>query len=205
MLQSAQWLNKERLIADFGRAVVASVLVTEAALVYTQAQFEAALLRVRPRLVPDGLSMIAVVTQIYSLAHQIRQRCNALQQPVFALARADLEGQLSALNLGQCFRSLPAERWQHFPRYLKGMLLRLDKLANNVLRDDKGSLELQRRELLLRQAYEDRIRRGLDVTPLTSYRWLLEEYRISVFSQPLKTAVPVSAERLDRMWSQLLM
>lgn len=205
MLQSAQWLNKERLIADFGRAVVASVLVTEAALVYTQAQFEAALLRVRPRLVPDGLSMIAVVTQIYSLAHQIRQRCNALQQPVFALARADLEGQLSALNLGQCFRSLPAERWQHFPRYLKGMLLRLDKLANNVLRDDKGSAELQRRELLLRQAYEDRIRRGLDVTPLTSYRWLLEEYRISVFSQPLKTAVPVSAERLDRMWSQLLM
>lgn len=205
MLQSAQWLNKERLIADFGRAVVASVLVTEAALVYTQAQFEAALLRVRPRLVPDGLSMIAVVTQIYSLAHQIRQRCNALQQPVFALARADLEGQLSALNLGQCFRSLPAERWQHFPRYLKGMLLRLDKLANNVLRDDKGSTELQRRELLLRQAYEDRIRRGLDVTPLTSYRWLLEEYRISVFSQPLKTAVPVSAERLDRMWSQLLM
>jgi len=205
LLQSAQWLKKEQLAVDFGRAVVTAILVTEPALVYTQSQFDAALQKVRPRLVPEGLKLAVVVAQIYSLAHQVRQRCAALQQPVFALARTDLEGQLAALNLAQCLRSFPAERWQQFPRYLKAMLLRLDKLSNNLLRDDKGSAELQRRELLLRQAYEDKIRRGQDIAPLASYRWLLEEYRISVFSQPLKTAVPVSAERLDRLWSQLMM
>ena len=203
MLQSAHWLKRDVLEADFGRAVVAAILEASPALVYTRSQFDAALLQARPRLVPDGLRMATIVGQVFSLAQQIRVRLSELRQPVHALARQDLQAQLDGLDLGQCWRRLPVERWQQYPRYLKGMLLRLDKLANNLLRDDKGSAELQRRELTWRQAHEDRIRRGLDVQPLEAYRWLLEEYRISVFSQPLKTAVPVSAERLDRLWSEL--
>jgi len=203
ILQSAHWLKRDMLEADFGRAVVATILEASPSLVYTRLQFDAALLQVRPRLVPDGLRLSVIVGQIFSLAQQIRVRLNELKQPVHALARQDMQAQLDGLDLGQCWRRFPAERWQQYPRYLKGMLLRLEKLSNNLLRDDKGSAELQQHELKLRQAYEDRVRRGLDVAPLAMYRWLLEEYRISMFSQPLKTAVPVSAERLDRLWSEL--
>jgi len=203
MLQSAHWLKRDVLEADFGRAVIAAILEASPALVYTRLQFDAAMLATRPALVPEGLRMAVIVGQIFALAQQIRVRLGELRQPVHALARQDLQAQLDGLDLAQCWRQLPAERWQQYPRYLKGMLLRMDKLANNLLRDDKGSAELQQRELKLRQAQEDRIRRGLDVAPLAVYRWLLEEYRISVFSQPLKTAVPVSAERLDRLWSEL--
>ena len=183
--------------------VISSILVASPGLVYTRKQFDEALLRVRPQIVPDGLRLAVIVGQIFALAQQVRMRLGELRQPVHALARQDMQAQLDGLDLGQCWRRVPAERWQQYPRYLKGMLLRLDKLGNNLLRDDKGSVELQQRELKLRLAHEDRVRRGLDAKPLAVYRWLLEEYRLSVFSQPLKTAVPVSAERLDRLWSEL--
>jgi ATP-dependent helicase HrpA len=43
----------------------------------------------------------------------------------------------------------------------------------------------------------------VDDPDLTAYRWLIEEYRISLFAQELGTAVPVSAKRLDKKWDQL--
>ena len=99
--------------------------------------------------------------------------------------------------------SQAADRWLQYPRYLKALELRLDKLGNNILRDDKASAEVQRHWQRWQRHVQQVMARGGDPGSCDEYRWLLEEYRISLFSQPLKTAVPVSAERLDRLWSQL--
>jgi ATP-dependent helicase HrpA len=90
---------------------------------------------------------------------------------------------------------------QHFPRYLKAVTLRLDKL-----RADPGRDALRLGELRpLEQRYLRRLAelKGASDARLEEYRWLLEELRVSLFAQELRTPQPVSVKRLDKAWAQL--
>ncbi len=202
-LQAAFWSPKERLETDFGRAVVRYLLNLEEALIYTRANHDLLVTNLRARIVPEGLSLLRQLSQVYATAHQLRLRLSEFRQPAFSLAMADIQSQLEGLDLAGFLDKVPAHRWLQYPRYLKALALRLDKLGNNLLRDDKASADVQARWQRWRQHVSQVMARGGDPVPFDEYRWLLEEYRISLFSQPMKTAVPVSAERLDRLWSQL--
>jgi len=90
---------------------------------------------------------------------------------------------------------------QHFPRYLKAVTLRLDKL-----RADPGRDALRLGEMRpLEQRYLRRLAdlKGASDARLEEYRWLLEELRVSLFAQELRTPQPVSVKRLDKAWAQL--
>ena len=90
---------------------------------------------------------------------------------------------------------------QHLPRYLKGVVLRLDKLRADPARDAARLAELrplQGRWLRFRADL-----RGAPHARLNEYRWLLEELRVSLFAQELRTPQPVSVKRLDKAWAQI--
>ncbi len=202
-LQAAFWSPKERLETDFGRAVVRYLLNLEEALIYTRADHDRLVTKLRAQIVPEGLSLLRQLSQVYATAHQLRLRLSEFRQPAYSMAVSDIQSQLAGLDLPGFLDAVPAHRWLHYPRYLKALALRLDKLGNNLLRDDKASADAQKRWQRWQQHVSQVMARGGDPAPFDEYRWLLEEYRISLFSQPMKTAVPVSAERLDRLWSQL--
>ena len=101
-------------------------------------------------------------------------------------------------------RFLAATPWaqlQHLPRYLKAVVLRLDKLRADPARDAARLAELRP----LEQRYLRRLAelRGAADARLDEFRWLLEELRVSLFAQELRTPQPVSVKRLDRAWAQL--
>ncbi|WP_425259654.1 ATP-dependent RNA helicase HrpA [Rubrivivax sp. RP6-9] len=101
-------------------------------------------------------------------------------------------------------RFLLATGWaplQHLPRYLKAVTLRLDKLRADPARDAGRLAELRP----LEQRYLRRVAelKGAQHARLDEYRWLLEELRVSLFAQELRTPQPVSAKRLDKAWQQL--
>jgi ATP-dependent helicase HrpA len=101
-------------------------------------------------------------------------------------------------------RFLLATDWaalQHLPRYLKAVTLRLDKLRADPVRDAARLAELRP----LEQRYLRRLAelRGAPHPRMQEYRWLLEELRVSLFAQELRTPQPVSAKRLDKAWAQL--
>jgi ATP-dependent helicase HrpA len=115
-------------------------------------------------------------------------------------ALQDIEAQLKRLIGKQFITETPFERLQHFPRYLKGIQVRLDKLKSNPARD----AQLMAEYLPLWTNYE---RRALQLAKMGTYspqieqfRWLLEELRISLFAQELKTPVPISSKRLQKQW-----
>jgi len=117
-----------------------------------------------------------------------------------ARAAADVRAQLSRLVYRGCFRATPWEHLAHFPRYLKAMQARLDKCARDPERDAKhaaGVGELWKR-------YEERLdrqRKAGAVDPrLVEFRWQLEELRVSLYAQELRTPYPVSFKRLERTW-----
>jgi ATP-dependent helicase HrpA len=93
----------------------------------------------------------------------------------------------------------PWQRLREFPRYLKALEQRLEKLPRDPRRDAQLSAEIAP----LEARYRDRVKieRGLYPPGDDEFRWLLEEFRVSLFAQQLKTIEPVSARRLTVAWS----
>jgi ATP-dependent helicase HrpA len=118
-----------------------------------------------------------------------------LQPPLMGFARAsydDLGEQLEAMLAPGFLRELPTTRLAHFPRYLKAMRLRAERLRQDPTKDQQRMLQVlpHWREYLNHRAAGDI---GLD-----ELRWLIEEWRVSLFAQELKTPEPVSAKRLAK-------
>ncbi|MDO1528106.1 ATP-dependent RNA helicase HrpA [Fulvimonas sp. R45] len=118
-----------------------------------------------------------------------------LQPPMIGFARAsydDLREQLDGLLAPGFLRELPPARLAHFPRYLKAMRLRAERLRQDPAKDQQRMLQVLPywREYLRHRTADDA---GLD-----ELRWLIEEWRVSLFAQELKTAEPVSAKRLAK-------
>ena len=120
---------------------------------------------------------------------------------------ADIEAHLSRLMTPRFVRDIDRDHLQHLPRYLKAHNVRLDRLkrggAPALSRDTAALADWQR----LWQSYERRARElarnGVRDDRLEQFRWQLEELRVSLFAQELKTPLPVSVKRLEKAWQQL--
>ncbi|HLX24499.1 MAG TPA: ATP-dependent RNA helicase HrpA [Usitatibacter sp.] len=98
----------------------------------------------------------------------------------------------------------PWDRLEHVPRYLKGCALRLQKYRTNAERDQKHAGTVA----TLWNNYEARLKADRDAgrsdPKLEEFRWLIEELRISLFAQELRTPFPVSSKRLQKFWDENL-
>ncbi len=113
----------------------------------------------------------------------------------------DIQAQLQRLVPKRFVAQSPWAQMQHYPRYLKGVVMRLDKLRADPARDAQRLAELRPME----QRYMRRLAdlKGQADARMDEFRWLLEELRISLFAQELRTPQPVSAKRLEKVWAQL--
>ena len=116
-------------------------------------------------------------------------------------AVADAAQQLQRLVGKRFITETPYGQLQHFARYLKAVVLRLDKLRADPARDAAKLAELKP----LEQKYWRLVaeRKGVSDARMQEFRWLLEELRVSFFAQELRTPQPVSVKRLDKAWQQL--
>jgi ATP-dependent helicase HrpA len=118
-----------------------------------------------------------------------------------AAAYADLQQQIGALVPPTFLRDTPHAQLVHFPRYLKAAVARIDKLRADPARDQRLMAEMA--PLL---AQYQRARAALKGAPdprLEEFRWLLEELRVALFAQELRTPMPVSVKRLQKTWESL--
>ncbi|ASK34056.1 ATP-dependent RNA helicase HrpA [Alloalcanivorax mobilis] len=117
----------------------------------------------------------------------------------WAHAHRDIKTQLAALFDEDFLLTTPAAWLREYPRYLAALTQRLEKLPGQIGRDRTVSAELE-------EYWQQYLRRAGDAPPwrqsepLTLFRWMLEEYRVSLFAQTLGTRMPVSAKRLNRQW-----
>jgi ATP-dependent helicase HrpA len=116
-------------------------------------------------------------------------------------ATADATQQLQRLMPKRFLAGTPWPRLQHLPRYLKGIVLRLDKVRADPARDAARLAELRPQEQRFWRLVAER--KGAVDERMEDLRWLLEELRISFFAQELRTPQPVSIKRLQKVWEQL--
>jgi len=124
-----------------------------------------------------------------------------VQARPFAAAHSDIEQQLGALVTKRFVLDVPYPQLVHFPRYLKGIALRIDKLKADPARDARQFAEFAPLALQFQRAVSQR--GGFADPRLAEFRWLLEELRISLFAQELRTPMPVSAKRLHKVWESM--
>ena len=95
----------------------------------------------------------------------------------------------------------PYAQLAHFPRYLKAIAQRIDKLKADAARDARAFAEMQ--PLLQQYQRAQSSRGGVPDARLSEFRWLLEELRVSLFAQELRTPMPVSVKRLHKVWESM--
>lgn len=157
----------------------------------------------RDKVVDTADELIAAVTAILERHHALRKRLNESAPLAEMAARRDIEGQLSGLIYPGFIAATPTDRLSDLPRYLDAIHRRLDRLSRDPSRDEP----LRRRVQQWVEAWEQRRahqeHKGITDPELWVFRWLLEEYRVSVFAQELGTREKMSDKRLHEAWQRV--
>ena len=142
-------------------------------------------------------SIYAVLLQM----HAIKKQLAGAAKPHRLVAYQDIQQQLEQLIYPGFILATPEKILRQYPRYLKAIELRLDKLDASVERDGRHIREIE----ALKRAYEKLLGKTNKPYPeaVVEFRWQLEELRISLFAQEVKTLQPVSVKRLQKMLQQL--
>ncbi len=175
------------------------------ALPMRQADFARRVQEGRNRLNLIAQEMQRLATTVLAEQAQVRKRLAAVQKG-WPQAAEDVQQQLARLLAPGFLARTPWERLQHFPRYLKAAALRLDKLRADPARDAQRMAELAPLEQAWRRGQAARAKFGASggaSDEIEQFGWLLEELRVSLFAQELKTPVPVSAKRLAKLWQSI--
>jgi ATP-dependent helicase HrpA len=169
----------------------------------TAAEFEARREQARARIALVAQEFARLAAQILGEYAQLQKKLAAANKGFPAIV-ADVQAQCAAL-LGKNFIvDTPFERLQHFPRYLKAAALRLDKARADAARDARNLAEWQALAKPWQRENAARAKAGVGDAFLDEFRWLLEELRVALFAQELRTPTPVSVKRLQKTWESRL-
>ncbi|WP_271394428.1 ATP-dependent RNA helicase HrpA [Neomicrococcus lactis] len=185
----------EELIRDSSLAAIDSLV--PANLPYTRQDFQKLFDAVRAELIDSVFTITALVEKTLSASLRLTKRLNSLTSPAVAASVADVRSQLELLVYPGFVARTGSAQLRHMPRYLAGMETRLEKLAS-------GAAPREAQNIGIVQALEDDYDAALDQllpnqsTPasLARIKWMIEEFRVSVFAQELGTAHPVSEKRI---------
>ncbi|WP_339649152.1 ATP-dependent RNA helicase HrpA [Halopseudomonas pelagia] len=199
-----EWGNQPQLTEDLLLAAIDRVFLPEGEPLPRDPQALAeCLAKGRAEWVPAAESLSRELLALLKQWHALQKRLKGKIDLAWAVALTDIRGQLEGLVFKHFVRDVPAQWLSQYPRYLQAIEQRLDKLPGQVQRDRVWTGEIQ--QLLIQyQAREQKHRQeGRWDGQLEQWRWLLEEYRVSLFAQQLGTRFPVSAKRLAKLWQEI--
>ena len=195
-------LSPDDLRDDMISTIADRAFIGEDDLPRSNAEFMTLKARARTRL-PAVTQALVRQVQAVATEYQLLTAQQAKMPATVNRLKRDVESQLGLLVYKNCFSQTPWEYMQHLPRYLKALRLRIEKQPANPDRDGKnaasvGVLWQKWQEAIEKQQKSDK----LD-PKLLEFRWLIEELRVSLFAQELKTPFPISIKRLEKTWQDL--
>ncbi|TAN05759.1 MAG: ATP-dependent RNA helicase HrpA [Rhodanobacteraceae bacterium] len=182
----------EDLREDIVEGAFADVLQVQRVAVRDRAGWQALRAGVAHALFAAAMQRMQLAEPILNALAELQPWLKPARKGHAAANYADLHGQLDAMLAPGFLRDLPRARLAHLPRYLKGMRLRAEKLRSDPARDHARMQQV----LPYWRAVLDARASGHDSAAVDALRWLVEEWRVSVFAQELKTAEPVSGKRM---------
>ncbi len=160
----------------------------------TAEEFAERVAKARPRLNLVGQELVRQLAAILAERAVVIRKLATVR--AFPAVVADVEEQLASLLPRNFVTRTPLAQWPHLPRFLKAIAVRLDKLREDPERDAQRRSELA--PLIANYRRVVQARRGQADARVVEFGWLLEELRVSLFAQTLRTAMPVSVKRLHK-------
>ena len=196
-------MSPDDLREDMLAAIADRAFIGEDDLPRNNANFMKLKQRARTRL-PAVSEAVARQAQAIALEYQNLLNQQAKMPATVNRLKKDVETQIQLLVYKNCFSQTPWEHLTNIPRYLKALNLRIQKQPAAPERDGKNAASVG----IIWARWQDKTHQmhaaGSLIPPaLQAYRWLIEELRVSLFAQELKTPFPVSIKRLEKTWQDL--
>ena len=191
-------INADTLRDDLTQAVCDRAFIGEDELPRNEKAFKEQIKRARSRLPAVKEALSRYLQETAAAYAELNGKLG--KHPLTHLMRQRLQTLLAA---GFASRT-PWTQWPRLPIYLKAMTLRLEKYSSNPARDAAREADIQELEQMWQEKTDGLVKQGLPVSDdLAAFRWMIEELRVSLFAQELKTPYPVSVKRLRKVWEEL--
>jgi len=200
MLKWAAIGTAEALRADLVEAALVELLRSREPDIRSRAAFEHAKEAIARGLFPAAIERLKQAEAVIAAYAELQP---LLQPPLMGFAKAnydDLREQLGELLFPGFLREIDTSRLAQYPRYLKAMKLRAERLRQDPAKDQSRMLALQG---YWRDYLKLRAERGAEGADLAELRWAIEELRVSTFAQELRTAESVSPKRIAKLVEEL--
>jgi ATP-dependent helicase HrpA len=204
ILLSNGLLNQQTLEDDIVWHATRLLIGIDRQLIRDKNAYGEALARCKADLVPTCEKIFRLVELLLVSYHSINKQLKGKVQLNEVPVLNDIKQQLSELLSNGFVKTTRHDVLQNYPRYLKGIEHRLEKFRRNIRQECLLSDQLA----TLFGQYQARFKRnegqGVFDIELEAYRWLLEEYRVSLFAQQLGTQQTVSEKRLKQQWAKVI-
>ncbi len=204
MKTSSMMLGGEEKVAS---AIVENIITRLFAYnIRTEADFYDHAANMVNRILPEGRTLLDKIQPVLLGLREIRERLGSLSSSAPPAFVARIEASLAGLVPDNFIAYYSMERIDHLPRYLKALSLRLERGVNDPEKDSAKDEKIQKHrdrldELVKSlQTWESEEKRAA----VEDYFWMIEEYKVQLFAQELKTAVRVSEKRLQERCKEIL-
>ena len=188
-------INADTLRDDLTQAVCDRAFIGEDELPRNEKAFKEQIKRARSRLPAVKEALSRYLQETAAAYAELNSKLG--KHPLTHLLRQRLQTLLAA---GFATRT-PWAQWPRLPIYLKAMTLRLEKYSSNPARDAAREADIRELEQMWQEKTDSLIKQGLPISDgLAGFKWMIEELRVSLFAQELKTPYPVSVKRLLKEW-----
>ena len=191
-------INADTLRDDLTQAVCDRAFIGEDELPRNEKAFKEQIKRARSRLPAVKEALSRYLQETAAAYAELNGKLG--KHPLTHLMRQRLQTLLAA---GFATRT-PWAQWPRLPIYLKAMTLRLEKYSSNPARDAAREADIQELEQMWQEKTDGLVKQGQPVSDdLAAFKWMIEELRVSLFAQELKTPYPVSVKRLLKEWETI--
>ena len=191
-------INADTLRDDLTQAVCDRAFIGEDELPRNEKAFKEQIKRARSRLPAVKEALSRYLQETAAAYAELNGKLG--KHPLTHLMRQRLQTLLAA---GFATRT-PWAQWPRLPIYLKAMTLRLEKYSGNPARDAAREADIQELEQMWQEKTDGLVKQGQPISDdLAAFKWMIEELRVSLFAQELKTPYPVSVKRLLKVWEGL--
>ncbi|MCE3285979.1 MAG: ATP-dependent helicase HrpA, partial [Steroidobacteraceae bacterium] len=162
----------------------------------TRTQFDSLVERGRADVVDRGADIARTVRAVLVALKEVRSALASMTGTGFAATRESVNRQVEALFAPGWVRRTPEAWWPQLPKYVRAIVRRLDRARGDVERDRRLQSQVGKYDAELWRLEASTVA-DIEATERERLRWMVEEFRLSLFAQDLKTLQPVSARRLD--------
>ena len=197
-------LDRNQLIEDLVDGVYCQAMQLSGELPREEESFKALLAQGRGNIIGLANEQESILLNALRVLSTTKSKLAAMPAGKWEDTRADISLQLQAL-LCPCFqRDTPAQWLAQYPRYMKALQNRVERLSGQYSKDQQYTALLQTLTEPLDEIMREREGLLLLCAPAQAYRWMLEEFRVSLFAQNLGTRQAVSEKRIKSQWGEVL-